>query len=268
MTVGDDQRQAAHGRRQQGVPLHPEPDVRSGRQARCARRVLPRQARRRLHPRRVRRSRADQPRVPRAGGAPQADGRAAARRAASCSRRSASASKRRCCTTPTRCTTSSTRSTSGCTTTGRSTTRTASTRRRTSACRIPSAPMQEVEWALEHGAHVVVMRSGPVRGPGFGRSPGDAVYDPMWARLAEAGILAAYHSGDAGYGRYADEWGSRRRLPGVPQRPVPHRDRRPPPDLRHDRRARVPRRVHAGTRTCASRRSRAAPTGCRCCCTR
>ena len=52
------------------------------------------------------------------------------------------------------------------------------------------------------------MRSGPVRGPGFGRSPGDAVYDPMWARLAEAGILTAYHSGDSGYGRYADEWGS------------------------------------------------------------
>ena len=43
-----------------------------------ARRVLPRQARRRLHPRRVRRPRADQPRVPRAGGTPQADGRAAA----------------------------------------------------------------------------------------------------------------------------------------------------------------------------------------------
>ena len=47
-----------------------------------------------------------------------------------------------------------------------------------------------------------------MRGPGFGRSPGDAVYDPMWARLAEAGILTAYHSGDSGYGRYADEWGS------------------------------------------------------------
>ncbi len=72
----------------------------------------------------------------------------------------------------------------------------------------PERARQEVEWALDHGAHVVVMRSGPVRGPGFGRSPGDAVYDPMWARLAEAGILAAYHSGDAGYGRYADEWGS------------------------------------------------------------
>ena len=72
----------------------------------------------------------------------------------------------------------------------------------------PDRAVQEVDWALEHGAHVVVMRSGPVRGPGFGRSPGDAVYDPMWARIAEAGILTAYHSGDAGYGRYADEWGN------------------------------------------------------------
>jgi predicted TIM-barrel fold metal-dependent hydrolase len=72
----------------------------------------------------------------------------------------------------------------------------------------PERAVQEVDWALEHGAHVVVMRSGPVRGPGFARSPGDPVYDPMWARLAEAGILTAYHSGDAGYGRYADEWGS------------------------------------------------------------
>jgi predicted TIM-barrel fold metal-dependent hydrolase len=72
----------------------------------------------------------------------------------------------------------------------------------------PERAEREVAWALDHGAHVVVMRSGPVRGPGFGRSPGDAVYDPMWARLAEAGILTAYHSGDAGYGRYADEWGS------------------------------------------------------------
>jgi predicted TIM-barrel fold metal-dependent hydrolase len=29
----------------------------------------------------------------------------------------------------------------------------------------------------------------------------------VWSRIAEAGILAAYHSGDAGYNRYADEWG-------------------------------------------------------------
>ena len=51
------------------------------------------------------------------------------------------------------------------------------------------------------------MRSGPVRGPNFSRSPGDPVYDPFWARLDEAGILVAYHSGDSGYGRYAADWG-------------------------------------------------------------
>ena len=72
----------------------------------------------------------------------------------------------------------------------------------------PERAEREVAWALEQGAHVVVMRAGPVRGPGISRSPGDSVYDAMWARIADAGILAAYHSGDAGYGRYADEWGN------------------------------------------------------------
>ncbi|MDZ4825927.1 MAG: amidohydrolase family protein [Actinomycetota bacterium] len=72
----------------------------------------------------------------------------------------------------------------------------------------PERAAQEVDWALERGAHVVVLRAGPIRGPGFSRSPGDEVYDSVWARIAEAGIVAAYHSGDAGYGRYADEWGS------------------------------------------------------------
>jgi predicted TIM-barrel fold metal-dependent hydrolase len=71
----------------------------------------------------------------------------------------------------------------------------------------PARAEREVEYALDHGAHVVVLRAGPVRGPGFSRSPGDAVYDGVWARIADAGILAAYHSGDSGYTRYADEWG-------------------------------------------------------------
>ncbi len=71
----------------------------------------------------------------------------------------------------------------------------------------PNRAEQEVEYALANGAHAVVLRVGPVRGPGFSRSPGDPVYDGVWSRIAEAGIVAAYHSGDAGYGRYADEWG-------------------------------------------------------------
>jgi predicted TIM-barrel fold metal-dependent hydrolase len=71
----------------------------------------------------------------------------------------------------------------------------------------PDQAADEVEWAIGQGARVVVMRSAPVVGPGFARSPGDAVYDPFWARIDEAGILAAYHSGDSGYGRYALDWG-------------------------------------------------------------
>jgi predicted TIM-barrel fold metal-dependent hydrolase len=71
----------------------------------------------------------------------------------------------------------------------------------------PARAVAEVDDALSRGARVVVMRAGPVRGPGFSRSPGDPVYDGLWARIAEAGIVAAYHSGDSGYGRYADEWG-------------------------------------------------------------
>ena len=37
--------------------------------------------------------------------------------------------------------------------------------------------------------------------------PADPVYDPFWARVTEAGITVAYHSGEAGYGRYMVDWG-------------------------------------------------------------
>jgi len=71
----------------------------------------------------------------------------------------------------------------------------------------PEQAVAEVEWALAGGARVVVMRSGPVVGPNFSRSPADPVYDPFWARLDEAGVLVAYHSGESGYHRYAADWG-------------------------------------------------------------
>jgi predicted TIM-barrel fold metal-dependent hydrolase len=54
---------------------------------------------------------------------------------------------------------------------------------------------------------VVVLRAGPVMAPGGGRSPADPVYDPFWARVDEAGITVAYHSGESGYGRYMVDWG-------------------------------------------------------------
>lgn len=71
----------------------------------------------------------------------------------------------------------------------------------------PHQAHDEAVWAVEQGARVVVMRAGPVMAPSGGRSPGDAVYDPMWRVLADAGVLVAYHSGEAGYGRYVVDWG-------------------------------------------------------------
>jgi predicted TIM-barrel fold metal-dependent hydrolase len=71
----------------------------------------------------------------------------------------------------------------------------------------PDQALDEARWAVAQGARVVVMRAGPVMHPSGGRSPGDAVYDPMWEVLADAGVLVAYHSGEAGYGRYVVDWG-------------------------------------------------------------
>jgi predicted TIM-barrel fold metal-dependent hydrolase len=71
----------------------------------------------------------------------------------------------------------------------------------------PVWAVEELGWALSRDARAVVMRPGPVTAPGVARSLGDAAYDPFWARVAEAGITVAFHSGDAGYRRFADAWG-------------------------------------------------------------
>jgi predicted TIM-barrel fold metal-dependent hydrolase len=71
----------------------------------------------------------------------------------------------------------------------------------------PHQAHDEATWAVEQGARVVVMRAGPVMAPSGGRSPGDPMYDAMWKVLNDAGVLVAYHSGEAGYGRYVVDWG-------------------------------------------------------------
>ncbi len=71
----------------------------------------------------------------------------------------------------------------------------------------PEWALRELEWAIERGVRVIVMRTAPVpTSTGGTRSPGDAVYDPFWAKAADAGVVVAFHSGDAGYGRYIDDW--------------------------------------------------------------
>jgi predicted TIM-barrel fold metal-dependent hydrolase len=71
----------------------------------------------------------------------------------------------------------------------------------------PANAVAELEFGLSRGARVVVMRSAPIFDGRESRSLGNPVYDPFWARAAEAGITVAFHSGDSGYNAYADAWG-------------------------------------------------------------
>jgi predicted TIM-barrel fold metal-dependent hydrolase len=73
----------------------------------------------------------------------------------------------------------------------------------------PDAAVAELESLLERGARMVHIRPAPVpTGSGGGRSLGDPLHDPVWARLAEAGIPAAFHLGDSGYNAFAGAWGA------------------------------------------------------------
>jgi predicted TIM-barrel fold metal-dependent hydrolase len=73
----------------------------------------------------------------------------------------------------------------------------------------PAEAVTEIDYLVEHGAHMVHVRPAPVPdGHGLGYSLGDARHDPVWARLAEASIPVAFHLGDSGYEAYLGAaWG-------------------------------------------------------------
>jgi predicted TIM-barrel fold metal-dependent hydrolase len=66
--------------------------------------------------------------------------------------------------------------------------------------------IEELEWVVERGARVVLIRPAPVPGYRGPRSFGLPEFDPFWARVVEADVLVAMHSSDSGYERYANEW--------------------------------------------------------------
>lgn len=73
----------------------------------------------------------------------------------------------------------------------------------------PDAALAEAGSLLARGARVVHVRPAPVpTGQGSGRSLGDPLHDPVWARLAEAGVPVAFHLGDSGYNAFAGAWGA------------------------------------------------------------
>lgn len=68
------------------------------------------------------------------------------------------------------------------------------------------AAVAQLEWALAHDARMVCLRAAPVVTAAGSRSPADPQFDPFWARIDEAGVVVAFHTGDSGYTRYTDEW--------------------------------------------------------------
>jgi predicted TIM-barrel fold metal-dependent hydrolase len=61
------------------------------------------------------------------------------------------------------------------------------------------AAVRELEWALDLGARVVVMRPAAPTTRDGQLPPADEQFDPFWARVNEAGITVVAHAGDSGY---------------------------------------------------------------------
>jgi uncharacterized protein (DUF697 family) len=65
----------------------------------------------------------------------------------------------------------------------------------------------ELDWALDNGAHVIVMRAAaPITVTGQ-RSPFDPSFDPFWARVQESGVGVVFHGGGNAYMDLITMWG-------------------------------------------------------------
>ena len=65
---------------------------------------------------------------------------------------------------------------------------------------------KELDWVLERGARVILVRPAPAQGLVCRRSPFLPEFDSFWAKVAEADILVGLHASDSGYQRYTNEW--------------------------------------------------------------
>jgi predicted TIM-barrel fold metal-dependent hydrolase len=61
------------------------------------------------------------------------------------------------------------------------------------------AAVRQLEWAIDKGARVVVMRPAAPNTALGQRPPGSEWFDPFWSRVNEAGITVVAHAGDSGY---------------------------------------------------------------------
>ncbi len=66
--------------------------------------------------------------------------------------------------------------------------------------------IEELDWVLERGARVVLIRPAPAYGFRGPRSFGKEEFDPFWQKVVDNDVLVAMHSSDSGYERYANDW--------------------------------------------------------------
>jgi predicted TIM-barrel fold metal-dependent hydrolase len=64
----------------------------------------------------------------------------------------------------------------------------------------------ELEWVLERGAKIILVRPAPVPGYRGSRSFALPEFDPFWERVQEADVVVGMHASDSGYQRYINEW--------------------------------------------------------------
>ncbi len=92
------------------------------------------------------------------------------------------------------------------------------------------AAVAELTRVLDQDARLVCIKGGPVHTASGLTSPADRRFDPFWALVNESGVAIGIHSGDAGYGRYLNDWepyGSLEAFRHSPLRSVISSDRPP-----------------------------------------
>lgn len=81
--------------------------------------------------------------------------------------------------------------------------------------------IEELEWAVEHGARTVLIRPAPVPTYGGSRSFGFEEFDPFWQAVVDNDVLVSMHASDSGYSRYQSDWTGPQEM--LPFRPDPFR---------------------------------------------
>ena len=66
--------------------------------------------------------------------------------------------------------------------------------------------IEELEWVVERGARVILIRPAPVPGLRGSRSFALPEFDPFWEKVVQHDLLVALHSSDSGYERYTNDW--------------------------------------------------------------